>query len=770
LNEQDPRRIAGYRVLARLGAGGMGQVFLGRSPGGRRVALKVVRPELADDPEFRARFAREVSAARTVSGIFTAAVLDADPQASPPWLATEYVPGPSLSEFVRSHGPLPAFSVRMLAAGLAEALAAVHAAGVVHRDLKPSNVLLDAEGPRLIDFGISKAAEASVLTRTGMVVGSPGFMSPEQIEGRPSGAPSDVFSLGAVLSYASTGAGPFGEGSTPALLYRVVHAEPELDRIPAELRELVAACLRKDPAERPTPAEILERAQAEGGIGPAEDQGGWLPDSLTAVVGQHSADPAGDLRAGRPTPSDWNATGAAWAGLAAAAGADSRPGPGVADAAPSGGPRPGAPGEAAGTPGGGGLAGSGSGASGAGSGTAASGSGASGAGSGARPDPRAVPLYGAAGAPGPGSPADSTPQGYSSAPAPADAREAGPGTGAASATGRAAGTAPVPPVPPWGDDRSIGASGAGRVTWGSGSPTGAGAGVPSSEALTAPVPPVTPGGTQGPGLPPGRRTGAGAGVGAGAAAGAAGPAAAAAWLGPTDPTLVGGPLPADGPGASGGPVPPVRTVGAPGRRHAARPWWRGRLAAGAAVAVAAAGAGIGVALAGTTGPGSQNPGVPAPAAASTGPATGPASATSKAAEPGGGASHTAPGAGVRHTASATAGKWSPGAGSSSAPARGSGGGSSTSASASASASASHSASASTSPSGSPTARSSSPSAPGTSTGPSAPGGSGPTSSAPTGPSTAPSTRSSSAGSGGSGGSSGASTRTSAVGASSSSPG
>ena len=222
----DPRRIGPYQLEARLGSGGMGRVYLGRSPGGRHVAIKVIRPELAEDADFRARFAREVAAARKVSGIFTASVVDADLDGPVPWLATSYVAGPSLAVVVAYRGPLPAASVLALAAGLAEGLAAIHASGVVHRDLKPANVLLAEDGPRLIDFGISRSLEAVALTRTGIVVGSPGFMSPEQADGREVGPPSDIFSLGAVLAFAATGKGPFGDGTTPALLYRVVCTQP----------------------------------------------------------------------------------------------------------------------------------------------------------------------------------------------------------------------------------------------------------------------------------------------------------------------------------------------------------------------------------------------------------------------------------------------------------------------------------------------------------------------------------------------------------------
>jgi hypothetical protein len=271
LEPGDPQRVGRYRLLGRLGSGGMGRVFLGQSPGGRLVAVKLIRPELAADPEFRARFAREVAAARHVSGMFTAAVVDADPEGPQPWLVTAYVPGPSLSDAVGKHGPLPAGSVLTLAAGLAEGLGAVHAAGMVHRDLKPSNVLLASDGPRIIDFGISRAADATALTRADLVVGSPGFMSPEQAMGLEVGPASDVFSLGAVITFAATGAGPFGTGSATALLYRVVHDPPETDRLPAEIRPVAAACLAKDPSRRPTCEQLLAQ------LGSAQPAANWLP-------------------------------------------------------------------------------------------------------------------------------------------------------------------------------------------------------------------------------------------------------------------------------------------------------------------------------------------------------------------------------------------------------------------------------------------------------------------------------------------------------------
>ncbi|MCO5997708.1 PQQ-binding-like beta-propeller repeat protein [Actinoallomurus sp. WRP9H-5] len=236
----------------------MGRVYLGRDVNGRQAAIKVVRAELADERDFRRRFAREVKAARAVDGRYTAAVLDADPDAETPWLATAYIPGSSLADRVADHGRMDEGELRRLAAGLAYALSAIHTAGLIHRDLKPSNILLAGDGPRVIDFGIARAAEASALTRTGVTIGSPGYMSPEQINGQPVETASDVFSLGAVLAYAATGRSPFGAGATPALLYRVVHNPPDLTGVPAALLPLLSACLDKRPAARPTVQQILD--------------------------------------------------------------------------------------------------------------------------------------------------------------------------------------------------------------------------------------------------------------------------------------------------------------------------------------------------------------------------------------------------------------------------------------------------------------------------------------------------------------------------------
>ncbi len=257
LQPGDPERLGPYRLIGRLGSGGVGQVFLGRSAGGRPVAVKVIRADLAADPEFRARLRREVDAARKVNGLYTAPLVEADLDGPTPWLATAYVPGPSLADAVAAHGPLPPASVLMLAAGLAESLTAIHAVGVVHRDLKPSTVLLADDGPRVIGFGISGAAEASMPTHTALVGGWPGFMSPEQAEGGQVGPASDVFSLGAVLAFAATGHRPFGAGSAAALRYHAAHDTPALDDVSAGIRALVERCLAKDPSQRPTAKDLL---------------------------------------------------------------------------------------------------------------------------------------------------------------------------------------------------------------------------------------------------------------------------------------------------------------------------------------------------------------------------------------------------------------------------------------------------------------------------------------------------------------------------------
>ncbi|WP_431042839.1 serine/threonine-protein kinase [Streptomyces sp. P1-3] len=303
LQADDPQVIGAYRLLGRLGAGGMGRVYVGRTAGGRTVAVKVVHPHLTADEEFRARFRREVEAARRVGGDWTAPVLDADPEAAVPWVATGYVAGPPLSEAVGDTGPLPEPCVRALAAGLAEALATVHALGLVHRDVKPSNVLLTLDGPRLIDFGIARAVDGTVsLTSTGTSIGSPGYMSPEQILGQPVRGSADVFSLGAVLAYAATGAGPFPGDSSAALLYKVVHEEARLDpRLTGDLRDLVAACLAKEPADRPTPEQIVRGLAPTGGAAALAGPG-WLPGPLVERVSRQAVALL-DLEATAPVPS-----------------------------------------------------------------------------------------------------------------------------------------------------------------------------------------------------------------------------------------------------------------------------------------------------------------------------------------------------------------------------------------------------------------------------------------------------------------------------------
>lgn len=254
----DPDWIGPFLILGRLGAGGMGTVYLAKSPGGRRVAVKTIRAEHAVNPTFRERFRREVDAARRVSGFWTAPVVDADVDAPAPWVATAYVDAPNLNQYVQRHGSPTGPALYLIAAGLAEALNAIHQTGLVHRDLKPANILITDDGPRIIDFGIARMEYHDVaLTAHGGILGTPGYMSPEQAQGETASSASDVFSLGAVLYYAATGQDPFGTGIVPALLYRVVHDEPDLSTVPAELRLAVLGCLLKDPAARPAAIEVL---------------------------------------------------------------------------------------------------------------------------------------------------------------------------------------------------------------------------------------------------------------------------------------------------------------------------------------------------------------------------------------------------------------------------------------------------------------------------------------------------------------------------------
>ncbi|MET9797388.1 WD40 repeat domain-containing serine/threonine protein kinase [Nocardiopsis alba] len=281
LAPSDPDRIGPHRILARLGAGGMGEVYLARTPDGQLTALKATRAELAQDQEFRIRFAREVRTAQRVRGPFTPAVLDADPNASTPWMATEYVPGPTLKKAVRDNGPFPEPSLRVLTLGLARALQAIHAAGLMHRDLKPSNVLLSPRGPQVIDFGIARAVEGTVLTKTGQSFGTPAYTSPEQVMGEETGPASDVFSLAGVVVHAATGRAPFGNGRAAEILPRVVSLEPDLSGVPESLRPLLTRCLAKDPAERPSSDEIVHELSAFP-LPTAEH--GWLPAEVDRSI------------------------------------------------------------------------------------------------------------------------------------------------------------------------------------------------------------------------------------------------------------------------------------------------------------------------------------------------------------------------------------------------------------------------------------------------------------------------------------------------------
>ena len=272
LQQSDPSRVGRYRLVARLGAGGMGVVYLAETPDGHPVAIKVLRPELADNPEFRTRFGREVAALARVRGVCTVRVIEADTEAREPFLVTEYADGPSLSEYVNDRGALDPQMLYGLATGLAEALAAIHAAGIVHRDLKPSNVLLTAGGPKVIDFGIAQALDTSSMTRTGITVGSAGYMAPEQITGR-AGTAADIFTWAVTVAFAASGQSPFGSGTAEVMLYRIMHADPDIAAVPPGLRPLVEAALAKDPQARPSAPRLL-----------AELTGGAVPASVPAVT------------------------------------------------------------------------------------------------------------------------------------------------------------------------------------------------------------------------------------------------------------------------------------------------------------------------------------------------------------------------------------------------------------------------------------------------------------------------------------------------------
>jgi serine/threonine protein kinase len=302
LRREDPRVVGSFRLHRRLGAGGMGVVYLGSDRRGQRVALKVIRPDLAEDKEFRSRFAREVSAARRIRGGCTARLVAADLDADRPWFATQYVPGPSLHDKVQDSGPLTASHVASVGAALAEGLVAVHEAGVVHRDLKPSNILLSPKGPRIIDFGIAWATGASTLTHVGTAVGSPGFLAPEQVRGALVTPATDVFALGATLAYAATADSPFGQGSSEVMLYRVVHEEPLLDDVHAALAPLLHACLVKSPEDRPSPLQLslrLKEIAAREARGVA-DHGGASAHGPDSGLPVRSA--GADTEADRPGP------------------------------------------------------------------------------------------------------------------------------------------------------------------------------------------------------------------------------------------------------------------------------------------------------------------------------------------------------------------------------------------------------------------------------------------------------------------------------------
>ncbi|MEV5611133.1 serine/threonine-protein kinase [Streptomyces sp. NPDC052225] len=283
LGADDPPVVGGYRLAAVLGTGGMGKVYLSYTPGGRPIALKVIRPEFSQDPEFRRRFEQEVSSAQRVQGLYTAPVIDGDTKGQQPWLATAYVPGPSLAHAVAQHGALPLRSTLLLTVGVAEALHVIHGAGIVHRDLKPANVLLAADGPRVIDFGIARAADATSLTGTGVSVGTPHFMAPEQAAAGTITPATDVFALGQIAAFAAIGKPAFGEGSSHAVLYRIVHEDPDLSQLPDELRPLVTHCLSRDPADRPSLTEIITKCH-ELSPTPLRQGEDWLPQTFASSI------------------------------------------------------------------------------------------------------------------------------------------------------------------------------------------------------------------------------------------------------------------------------------------------------------------------------------------------------------------------------------------------------------------------------------------------------------------------------------------------------
>ncbi len=304
LKDRDPAHIGAYTLLARLGAGGMGQVYLARSPGGRLVAIKVIRDEITDHPEALARFRREVETVRAVRSAYTANLIDASLDAAPYWLATEYVSGPTLGRAVGERGVFPADSARRLFAGLAEALASVHGYGVTHRDLKPQNVILSPQGPQLIDFGIARGAADTALTQTGLAPGTPGYTAPEVLISNQVGPAADVFALGATLAYAATGRPPFGSGPTHAVSYRVVHEDIDVDGVVPELAELIRECVAKDPVRRPGLDAVVTRCAVSSALaedpfyGRLSSDAEAVPQDLGAAVAAGLVPPGH----GAPTP------------------------------------------------------------------------------------------------------------------------------------------------------------------------------------------------------------------------------------------------------------------------------------------------------------------------------------------------------------------------------------------------------------------------------------------------------------------------------------
>ncbi|WP_407837502.1 serine/threonine protein kinase [Streptomyces sp. DSM 116496] len=284
LKADDPEVVGGYRLAAVLGAGGMGKVYLSYTPGGRPIAIKVIRSEFGEDPEFRRRFQQEVRSAERVQGLYTAPVIDSDTEGAQPWLATAYVPGPSLAHAVAHHGALPPRSVLLLAVGVAEALTVIHGAGIVHRDLKPANVLLASDGPRVIDFGIARAADTTALTSTGVSIGTPAFMAPEQASAGTITPATDVFALGQIAAFAAIGSSVYGDGPSHAVLYRIVHEDPELGGLPEELRPLVTRCLSRDPADRPALTEVIALCNEAAGAEPLRQGEDWLPRAVAGSI------------------------------------------------------------------------------------------------------------------------------------------------------------------------------------------------------------------------------------------------------------------------------------------------------------------------------------------------------------------------------------------------------------------------------------------------------------------------------------------------------